>query len=251
MVKRLVLLSLVMQIGGCCAINLPGLEGIFIVYKSEVSGLPIADLPGVSYATIGIPFGGQARGIMNYIADNKLACMGKALVATYLYVNYRFMTLASLLNGSTCWSQWRSDKTLPRLLELNQADMGQELMVQIQMRYAQADPMQDFSEQCSNFIYDLDQEVAAINSYMNLAKYVSTISGTISSMVGLPKLWLLSFLSIKPLFFIDEALLASLPEKLSRLAYIKGTFFTWLSDYKAQKRHLQNMKMFCTLDFSQ
>ena len=248
MVKRLVLLSLVAQMVGCLASdNLPKGEGIFIIYKSKVSGLPIADLPGVSYSTIGIPFGGQARGIWNYIADNKLACLGKALVASYLYVNYRFISLASLLNGTTCWSQWRSDKTLPRLLELNQADMGQELMVQIQMRYAQADPMQDFAEQCSNFIYDLDQEVAAINSYMNLAKYVSTIS----TMVGMQKSWIFSFLSIKPLFFIDEALLASLPEKLSRLAYIKGTFFTWLSDYKAQKRHLQNMKMFCTLDFSQ
>ena len=138
------------------------------------------------------------------------------LAASYGTLSYQFFSLKQQLQKQTCWSLWHTDKSLEELLAIEQKKLGKELLAAIQQTYIIEQNPADFIQPLMLFMKAIEQEKKDLDTYLRL-KNISE------------KLYIGRF------FLYDTDLIAKIPDRLTRLAYYKASFISWLGEYKYDK----------------
>lgn len=191
--------------------------------------------------------GNQVSKVTSYFSPQKRAIAYKALVAGYIYINYRLFRLQSYLSNSKRWYFWKHDIPLAQLIAIPQADLAQDLIDAVNHRYTSSLSTETLSAPLAEFMKDLEEETGMLNSYQTITnillkvddiecqcldsccKYASKAFGFSSSLVIS---CIASKLRIKTLFYLDDALMNAIQDRLSRVAYLKNIFIRWLAGVK-------------------
>lgn len=194
------------------------------------------------------PASSKTFGLYEYVTTHKRELLTKMLVAAYVYSNYRLFSISMYLQSSDRWVTWKSNLSLAQLVEIPRQEFAQDLIREIQKRYAIFGNQELPRAECiSIFLRDVDQEMQALQSYQrivywitrldDLQKKCASVCGTfMPRVVGLMTSLVLNIWSVrwsaKSLFYIDEKLIELIPEKLARLAYLKKSLLYWIADVK-------------------
>lgn len=182
---------------------------------------------------------GAPSGMGGYLATHKVEVAGKAAFVWYGYVNLTLYTLKSKLQKEDLWSQWRSDIALSELLALPRHEVIQSLVADLYKRYGHQQatiPVHEFAEA-------LRDEQDALRRYQSLARSIMQVDAVKCRLCGLcgdymPKFlgvstgivmnFVAGKLKITSLFYIDKELLAEIPERLSKIAYLRNIISEWM-----------------------
>jgi len=186
-------------------------------------------------------------GVGGYVLSHKQEIAGRAAILWYFYINYSLFTLRNRLYDVGCWSYWRHDLSLVQLLETPQSQLAKQLNAELQRRYGKLGEGLSVTE----FLHDLDEEQDALNRYRKLVhvllridevkcKVCGVCGDYMPKVLGLSTGFIMNFIAarmqIKKLFYIDEELLAIVPERLSKIAYLRNIFAQTLLEQKPTLR---------------
>lgn len=171
----------------------------------------------------------------------------KTLLIGYAFVNFRLFRLSLYLQDAERWYLWKQDLPLAQLIILPQHDLAQSLVADVRQRYGAVSENKDVANPFGLFMQALEEETAMLNSYQTLSKILLKVDDVEHRCLNIccdymPKVWgfslsyfmtfLASKVRVKTLFYLDDALLQAVPERLARLAYIKKLFAHWLAEHK-------------------
>lgn len=171
----------------------------------------------------------------------------KTMFMGYAYINFRLFRLALYLQDSERWFFWKKEVPLAQLIALPPQDMAPLLVADIRGRYASDLAHVKTDNPFGAFMKALDEEVAMLNSYQTLSNILLKVDAVEHQCLTaccqyMPKIYgislsyfvtcLASKLRVKTLFYLDDALLQAVPERLARLAYLKSVFVNWLAEHK-------------------
>jgi len=193
----------------------------------------------------------ESFSFINYLQTNKTNLLIKALIAGYIWVNYRLFQLRTYLQDPQRWSFWKSNFSLSQLLELPQKDLAHELILDVRRRYGaeSAHDITSLSTPITSFLQSLEEETNALEKYLMIAnalikidtfeqQCVHALSGWIPKFYGFSLSFIISFIAskcaIKTFFYLDEKLMNSIQERLSKLAYLKNIFTHWVTEFKVR-----------------
>lgn len=193
--------------------------------------------------------GGQPgdESFWDYLNNHKKEIVVQGALIGYVYVNYRLFSLNSYLQSTERWHFWHSDKVLAQLLALPQKEVARELVYEIKRRYVSYGG-QDQSEPFIQFMKAIEEEIEAFNSYLTLTNVLTKIElferhcvsyfgrfipRQFSPITNFVFDFIMSKISIRSAFpFLDEQLIASAQESLSRLVFLRSCFAQWLAELK-------------------
>lgn len=190
--------------------------------------------------------------LWEYLSSHKKEIVVKGALIGYIYVNYRLFSLSSYLQSTERWHFWRSDKTLAELLALPQKEVARELVYEIKRRYISYGG-DDKSEAFIQFMKAIDEEIEAFNSYLSLTNILSKLDmferycvsccgrfvpRQFSPIANFVFDFIASKISIRSVFYLDEQLVASAQDSLSRLVFLRSCFAQWLAELKLLALHV-------------
>lgn len=157
----------------------------------------------------------QVRSILSYLRNNLYFTSASCLATAYLAITCRLSLLrAHLLDTTQCWSLWLSERSLEQLFDLTPAVLSKNLLTAVQERYIVQENPAHFIEPLMLFMKAVENERTSLESYRK------TVT-------------LLEKMRLGRLFFYDRDLAEKIPERLTRLAYLKSSLISSLGEYKA------------------
>lgn len=180
----------------------------------------------------------------------------KAMIIGYAFVNFRLFRLSLFLQDAERWYFWKQELPLAQMITVPHHELVQTLVADVRQRYGATTENKDVANPFGLFMQALEDEVAMLNSYQTLSKILLKVDDVEHRCLNIccdymPKVWgfslsyfmtyLASKVRVKTLFYLDDALLQAVPERLARLAYIKSLFVNWLAEHKVfvAKKELQ------------
>lgn len=188
----------------------------------------------------------QDGSLWEYLRSHKKEIVVKGALIAYVYVNYRLFSLGSYLQSTERWHFWRSDKPLSQLLALPPQEVARELVYEIKRRYASYNG-DDKSGAFIQFMRAIEDEIESFNSYLSLANILNKIDMLERHCVSccgrlMPRQFspitnfvfdfIASKISIRSIFYLDDQLLNSAQDSLSRLVFLRSCFTQWLAEVK-------------------
>lgn len=188
----------------------------------------------------------QDGSLWEYLRSHKKDIVVKGALIGYVYVNYRLFSLGTYLQSIERWHFWRSDKPLSQLLALPPQEVARELVYEIKRRYASYNG-DDKSGAFIQFMKAIEDEIEAFNSYSSLANILNKIDMLERHCVSccgrlIPRQFspitnfvfdfIASKISIRSIFYLDDQLLSSAQDSLSRLVFLRSCFTQWLAEVK-------------------
>ena len=151
--------------------------------------------------------------LKSIISNNRKKIFFGSVAFVYLLTNYKLFSLSRSLGNTSCWSFWRSDKSLEQLFEVSQKELAKDLVLDIQKRYTNpANPI-DFVRPLVYFTQDLEKEKGRLTIYCEICKIVKK-------------------LYIEKIFCINTNLLNSCDDRLKKVAFLNGLFLSCAPDCK-------------------
>ena len=138
-----------------------------------------------------------------WIKTHKIRAMLSFLGGTYVTTQSYLWYLSHQLQDKSCWSFWKNQLTLEELFRYRQTTLTKEIQEAIQHRYQSAGHTEDVVTPLTRFIKDVDNEIKL------LQRYQSCVNG-------------LSILFMSKLFFLNNALVKEIGNRLNRLEFIKS-----------------------------
>jgi hypothetical protein len=199
----------------------------------------------------GKPVGPVKPTLGNYLWSHKKQLILRVLGAGYLYTNYQLFKLGALLQGQNCWSLWKSHIALSDFLELPHKILLRDLLAEIRKRHGAELSQESAAASCALFLREIEEEMQAISRYVKLVNMLIAADVMKSRCAVICSSWMprvfglpvgiginaiASQLQIKMLFFVDDNLVKTAQDRLSRLSYLKNIFSQWLADVKVRNR---------------
>lgn len=148
-----------------------------------------------------------------YVGSHKLESVLTTVFLSYSAIQARIIYLNRQLTNPQNWSLWHAEKTLEEFFSVSQQQLCSELLAEIQRRYAKPNTIHDVVHSLTQFIADTERETELLKEYQQIA------------------LWLTTF-KVGQLSFINTSLLDSCADRIQRIAYLKGTFLGWITEYR-------------------
>lgn len=147
------------------------------------------------------------------IQEHKLVFLGGGVLSAYTYVWLRLLYLGYRISSQNSWSNWKDETSLYELLSYPQQELAHEQLYAIQERYQKSDNLTDFFSPLLIFIQAIDQEEKEIDQFIKLHQKIDT-------------------LHLSRLFPQQKLAREIAPAKLERIAFLKGLFLNWITEYK-------------------
>ena len=151
----------------------------------------------------------------HFLSENKWTITALLISTHYGYCYYRLYKAQRFLHDQTNWAHWQDDLTLEELTSIPKDNCTQQLIHEIQMRYASSIDPTDFVNPLALFLQQIDLELMQ-------AKEAHTFFYRIDR-------YYLSRLF--PNINIDVELAT---ESLNRLLFIKQLFLSWMAHYNIE-----------------
>ncbi len=149
----------------------------------------------------------------SFLKANKYKTMLFIVASVYAVLCYEVIKGYMYLNKENLWSSWRSTISFEELLAISQQQLSQELLRDIQLRYTNAQNINDFISPLATFLNDIEKETHYINYYNKL------------------NTWLIR-LHLSTIIPVSKKHFDGSKERLQRLAYLKNVFLSWATEYK-------------------
>ena len=157
--------------------------------------------------------GEHAANTGQWIEQHKKHLICAAGLISYALLQYHIVRLNGFLLDPARWSFWHASQSFAQLETLGAHAMGTLLLKDIQYAYMSAQNPTDFVQPLICFMHDVDAELAALNRYAFLSRWIRR-------------------LFLGGLFSLCTEIYTHIDERVKRLGYIKQTFFVWLAEYK-------------------
>lgn len=154
-----------------------------------------------------------ATTLTNYIRTNKYKMGLYAAGMTYSSLCGYLLYTSWSIDSSETWANWKHHCTLEELLKLPQAPLAQELLAEVQKRYATVDDLYDFITPLVQFIKAVDTEIGRYKRFVSVHASIDRLH------IGI-------------LFPRNTKLQAQAYERIHRLSYLKNILLSWLSEHK-------------------
>ncbi len=142
-----------------------------------------------------------------------LACItGISYAATY----YSLKKAEWLIGNKEAWCNWKYELTLTELYSLTRHDLAAELLQAIQKKYINPKNPADHVTPLVTFLEQYDAEIAVFKRYFLLAKWIKR-------------------LRLTRFFPLSDQTLLAIKDRIERLAYLRSTFFGWITEYKTTR----------------
>lgn len=153
----------------------------------------------------------------SYVGDHKLQSALTSLLLVYVAVQARVYYVTRLLIDQQNWSLWHHDTPLEELFATPPQQLCSTLLAEVQRRYTTPNNVHDVVQSLTRFIEDTEKEAALLKEYKSLSDWLAQCK-------------------IRELSLINVELAEACTDRLQRLAFIKGTFLGWITEYRLGMR---------------
>jgi hypothetical protein len=154
---------------------------------------------------------------VSYVGDHKLQSALTALALVYTAIQARVYYITRMLLDTHNWSLYKQEIPLEELFALPPHQFCSELLAEIQRRYATPHNALDVVQSITRFIEDTEKETALLKEYQSLATWLTQ-------------------LRLKDFSFINGGILDACTDRIQRIAFMKGTFLGWVTEYRLGMR---------------
>jgi hypothetical protein len=137
-----------------------------------------------------------------------------AALVFYSYINFKIAETNNFLSNSNSWHCWKIELNLEDFFDIPQQSLSEQLVRDIQKKYASEANPTDFFGPLIAFSNDIKHELNRLEYYLRLVNHIESFNAK------------RGFMELKPILA---------KSKLQKLKYINSLFKTWSSEFKAQK----------------
>jgi len=154
--------------------------------------------------------------IMNYIKNNKIQCSCITLSSIYAYISYQIYTNQKVAKDPASWSNWYNNYTIEELFSIPGEKIGNELLHEIQTRYADPDNPTNFIYSLVQFSKIIQTEIEALENQIKIYSWLQTAH-------------------CFQIFFVDADAITKIQTKIHKILFLKHIFATWYATYKIER----------------
>lgn len=147
----------------------------------------------------------------DWIKNNKKKCILYAVVGCYAFLQFCLCYLVFKLSKANNWSLWKNQATLEELYRCKQEDLFKEALEILR----NAHPAEDTGTLYARFLKEANDELKKLSMYRSLTKFCEQIY-------------------LNKILFYNAHLYESIPDRISRLLFIKNSIMAAMSAHQRQ-----------------